>query len=155
MGATGVASAANRSGRGAKGRDAREPQSPTRGTGQVSSVKQAGGHGMRMFGGLLERQLPFKRVKTAVVSFMSPLGACPALPSGASQASPAESLKYETLPVSSEAVAKPPAHLAGSRVTADARDARPCRLLQPVFRADAPRWRTKPTQHILFLCPVH
>ena len=64
-------------------------------------MKQAGGHGMRMFGGLLERQLPFKRVKTAIVSFMLPLGACPALPSGASQACPAESLKYETLSVSS------------------------------------------------------
>ena len=68
----------------------------TRGTGQVPSVKQAGGHGKRMFGGLLEHQLPFKRVKTAIVSFMLPLGACPALPSGASQAFPAESLKYET-----------------------------------------------------------
>ena len=54
---------------------------------------------MRAFGCLLERQLPFKRVKTAIVSFMLPLGACLALPSGASQACPAESLKHVTLPL--------------------------------------------------------
>ena len=54
-----------------------------------------------MLVGLLERQLPFKRVKTAVVSFMLPLDACLAMPSKASQACPAESLKYLTLPVSS------------------------------------------------------
>ena len=73
----------------------------TRGTGQVPWVKRADRHGMRMLGGLPERQLPFKRVKTAVGSFMLPLGACLALPSGASQACPEESLKYETLSVSS------------------------------------------------------
>ena len=38
----------------------------------------------------------FKRVKTAVGPFISPFGACLALPSGASKAFPAESLKYET-----------------------------------------------------------
>ena len=54
-----------------------------------------------MLGGLLERQLPFKRVKTAVGSFMLPLDACLTLPSGSFQAWPSESLKYLTLPVSS------------------------------------------------------
>ena len=115
-GLTGVESAANRSGRieapTAKTQERRKvPRGgqyashawsymcPTRGTGQVSSVKQAGGHGMRMFGGLLEHQLPFKRVKTAIVSFILPLGACLALPSGASQAGPEESLKHVTLPL--------------------------------------------------------
>ena len=110
--------------RGTNGQDARAPQSPTRGaicvprvelyvshawdrhgstrgTGQVPSVKRAGRHGKRMPGGLLERQLPFKRVKTAVGPFISTLGACLALPFGASQACPAESLKYETPSVSS------------------------------------------------------
>ena len=117
-GATGVESAANRSGRieapKAETQESRkvprvelyvshawDRHGSTRGTGQVPSVKRAGRHGKRMPGGLLERQLPFKRVKTAIVSFMLPLGACPALPSGASQASPAESVKYVTLPVSS------------------------------------------------------
>ena len=56
--------------------------------------------GMRAFGCLLERQLPFKRIKTAVGSFMLPLGACLTLSSGAFQAWPSESLKYLTLSVS-------------------------------------------------------
>ena len=108
--------------RGGGGRDAQEPQSPTRGTicvprvelyvshawdrhgstrgtGQVPSVKRADRHGRRMLGRLLERKLPFKRVKTAIVSFILPLGACLALPSGASQAGPAERLKHVTLPL--------------------------------------------------------
>ena len=72
-----------------------------RGTDPVPLVKRAYRHGRRKLGGLLERQLPFKRNKTAVGSFMLPFSAFLALPSGASQACPAESLKYETLPVSS------------------------------------------------------
>ena len=112
-GLTGVESAATRSGRieapKAETKESRkvprvelyvshawDRHGSTRGIGQVPSVKRAGRHGKRMHRGLLERQLPFKRVKTAIVSFMLPLGACPALPSGASQACPAESLKYET-----------------------------------------------------------
>ena len=69
------------------------PDTLVRGTGPADA-------GRRAFGGLLERKLPFKRVKTAIGSFMSPLDACLTLPSGAFQAWP-ESLKYLTRSVSS------------------------------------------------------
>ena len=56
---------------------------PMRGTSQVPRVKRVARHGMRrMLGGLRERKLPFKRVKTAVGSFMLPSDACLTLPSG-------------------------------------------------------------------------